>query len=47
MNDTAVLEEEAIVRKIGNLESNLQFVSKEIKYYNSCWKSLLMQPKVQ
>ncbi len=45
MNDAAILEDEAIVRKIGNLESNLQFVSKEIKYHNSCRKKFASAAK--
>lgn len=45
MNDAAILEDEAIVRKIGNLESNLEFVSKEIKYHNSCRKKFAFAAK--
>ncbi|KZR97998.1 Uncharacterized protein APZ42_006811 [Daphnia magna] len=45
MNDAIILDDEAIVRKIGNLESNLQFVSKEIKYHNSCRKKFASAAK--
>ena len=45
MNYAAILEDEAIVKKIGNLESNLQLVSKKIKYHNSCRKKFASAAK--